>query len=242
MTPLERAAFFTVHCDLPREGPGEAADVHWAIDQLGLSGAVDVLDAGCGPGADLEVFAQALPEARITGLDKIDDFAKSAANRVAKFGLRVSAAQGDMSKITGPYDLIWCAGALYFMGVTTGLQTWKSSLQSGGAVVFSEPVLRTTPATPGAQAFWEEYPQITDLKGINAQVSAAGYTTCAHRMIVGAPWQAYYDPMQTRIDMLRAQNPDAALTKALDENQLEIDRWRAAKDDVAYALMIVKPA
>lgn len=107
MSPEERDAFFTVHRDLPREGPGEAADVRWALDQLGLSGPIDVLDAACGPGADLVELADALPQARI--------------------------------------------------------------------------------------------------------------------------------------DMLRGQSPDTALRAALDENQLEIDRWHAAQDDISYALLIAVP-
>ncbi len=241
MTPDAREAFFTVHRDLPREGPGTPGDVHWALGQLGLSGDVRILDAGCGPGADLETLADALPEARLHGLDGVEHFVNSAKERVARFGPRVSVSQGDMSAITGPYDLIWCAGALYFLGVTEGLQIWRKALQSGGAVVFSEPVLLSTPATDGARRFWHEYPQITDLDGIKARVDQAGFTTRAHRMIVGAPWQAYYEPMQSRIDMLRDDTPDAALIAALDENQQEIDHWMAAKDDIAYALLIVSP-
>lgn len=242
MTPAERAAFFTVHRDLPREGPGEAADVHWALSQLDLSGAVDVLDAACGPGADLVTLAAALPEARITGIDKVAQFANAARSRVAGYGPRVAVRAGDMTRLDHSYDLIWCAGALYFTGVTEGLRGWRSALNPGGAVAFSEPVLRNTAPDAAVLAFWEEYPQITDLDGIVARVEAAGFAVQAHRMIAGAPWEAYYAPMQARIDMLRRRNPDAALRAALDENQREIDRWRAAPDQIAYALVIATPA
>ncbi|MEM6372730.1 MAG: class I SAM-dependent methyltransferase [Pseudomonadota bacterium] len=239
MTPDENAAFFTVHRDLPREGPGEAADVHWALEQLDLSGTVDVLDAACGPGADLEVLADALPQARLTGIEMTPHFASAARERVARFGPRATAREGDMRDPGGPYDLIWCAGALYFLGVTDGLRGWRTALKPGGVVAFSEPVLLRD--TPGGRAFWEEYPQITQLDGIIAQAADAGYRTLAHRIIVGAPWQTYYDPMQARIDMLRAQAPDEALSAALEENQREIDLWRAARDDIAYALLVVLP-
>ena len=240
MSPEERAAFFTVHCDLPREGPGEAADVLWALGHLNATGPLDVMDAACGPGADLMTLAKALPDATITGIEKTPHFVIEAQARTADYAPRVSVIEGDMAQPGGPYDLIWCAGAVYFLGVTEGLKIWRTALKSGGAVVFSEPVL-LGPRTPEVAAFWEEYPQITDLDGIIARVEAAGYSARAHRMIVGAPWDAYYAPMQTRIDALRGQNPDAALTAALDENQLEIDRWRAAPDQIAYALLIVTP-
>jgi trans-aconitate methyltransferase len=241
MSPEERDAFFTVHHDLPREGPGEAADVRWALDQLGLSGSVDVLDAACGPGADLVELADALPQARIMGMELVPHFVAAAQARVADYSDRVTAIEADMRTLDSTYDLIWCAGALYFLGVTEGLQGWRSALKDGGAVVFSEPVLLGSPPSDATLAFWAEYPQITDLDGIIARVSAAGYRVQGHRMIVGAPWRSYFTPLQARIDMLRGQSPDAALGAALDENQLEIDRWHAAPDDIAYALLIAVP-
>ncbi|WP_299725406.1 class I SAM-dependent methyltransferase [uncultured Tateyamaria sp.] len=242
MTPEEIEAFFNIHRDLPREGPGEAADVHWAVEQLGLKGPLDVLDAACGPGADTLVLAEALPEATITAMEKTPQFVTEARARIAHLDPRVRAVEGDMAKPGGRYDLIWCAGALYFLGVTAGLQGWRDALKPGGAVAFSEPVLLETPPSDPARAFWEEYPQITDLAGITAQVTAAGYSVQAHRMIVGAPWETYYAPMQARIDMLRGQGPNDVLSAALDENQLEIDRWRAGRDQIAYALLIVNSA
>lgn len=242
MSPEAMEAFFTVHRDLPREGPGLPEDVAWALTHLGLSGPVDVLDAACGPGADLLTLAELLPDARIEGIEKTPHFMDEAQARVADHALRVTARFGDMAAVTGPYDLIWCAGALYFLGVTEGLRGWRAALKRGGAVVFSEPVLLHTPPSAEVQAFWEEYPQITDLGGIVARVEAAGFTVGDSRMIVGAPWAAYYTPMQARLDMLRAQNPDAALRGAIAENQLEIDRWQAARDDIAYALLIATPA
>ena len=106
--------------------------------------------------------------------------------------------------------------------------------------MFSEPVLLSAP-TKQTTAFWQEYPQITDLEGIVARVEAAGFTAHAYRTIVGAPWTAYYTSLQARIDVLRTQNPDVTLAAALDDSQLEIDRWRAAPDQIAYALLIVTP-
>ena len=241
MTPEQIDAFLTLHRDLHREGPGEPADVHWALEQLGLSGPLDVLDAACGPGADTLTLAEALPEARITGVEKTAHFATEASARIAAYAPRVQAIEGDMSTPEGTYDLIWCAGALYFLGVTEGLQGWRTVQNTGGAVVFSEPVLLSTSPSDGARAFWEEYPQITDLDGINARVTAAEYAVQDHRMIVGKPWADYYGPLQARIDMLREQDPDTALNAALDEHQREIDLWRAAQDDIAYALLIVTP-
>jgi hypothetical protein len=84
-------AFFTVHRDLPREGPGEPADVLWALKTAGVPGAVTVLDAACGPGADTVTLADALPDATITGMDGIYDRVKAAGNSVTGTRLVVGA-------------------------------------------------------------------------------------------------------------------------------------------------------
>lgn len=239
---MDWASFFTVHRDLPREGPGLPEDVHWAVDRTGLSGTVDVLDAGCGPGADLETLAEVLPQAGLTGIEAQDSFVQEARVRLRRFGSRVDVRRGDMAAPGGPYDLIWCAGALYFLGVTEGLAGWRGALKPGGWVAFSEPVLLDGPQPDAAIAFWADYPSITGLDGIAERVGAAGYTIAGHRLITGAPWAAYYDPLRARIAELRARDPDAALTAALDENAREIALWEGAPDHIAYALMLVRPA
>ncbi|MEM8655082.1 MAG: class I SAM-dependent methyltransferase [Pseudomonadota bacterium] len=240
MTPEEWAAFMDARAGLPRQGPGAADDVCWAVDRLQLSGAVDVFDAGCGPGDDSVTLAEGLPEARIRAVDTAEPFVAQARARLGRFGDRVRVEQGSMAEPGGPYDLIWCAGALYFLGVTEGLRLWREALKPGGYVVFSEPV-KLGVLSAEAAAFWEEYPAITDLDGIADRVAAAGYRVLDHRMIAGAPWAAYYDPLQARNDQLRKTATDPLVLAAAAENQTEIDRWRAAPDEIAYALLIVAP-
>ena len=50
----------------------------------------------------------------------------------------------------GPFDLIWCAGAVYFEGITECLQAWAPALKPGGAVAFSEVCWFTDTPDPGA--------------------------------------------------------------------------------------------
>ncbi|KUJ85941.1 hypothetical protein AVO45_02910 [Ruegeria marisrubri] len=235
-------AFFTLHKDLPREGPGCAEDVLWALERAGLSGEVTVCDAGCGPGADLEVLAEALPLARLTGIEKPPQFVKEARARCARFGDRVRVIEGDMAEPGGPYDLIWSAGAIYFLGVTEGLQAWRDALTPSGWVAFSEPVRIPGPQSEAAREFWAEYPALTDLEGVTARISQAGYEVVDHRLIIGEPWETYYAPLRQRILELRAQGPDDALVEVLDAHEREISLWEAAREQIAYALFLVRPA
>lgn len=238
---MDWQAFFTIHSNLPREGPGSPEDVIWAIENSGLSGEVDVLDAGCGPGADLVTLARILPGARLTGIEAHAGFVTAARARVARFAPRVVVREGDMARPGGPYDFIWCAGALYFLGVTEGLRLWRAALRAGGWVAFSEPVLPDGARPEAVDAFWAEYPQITPIEGIRDRVRAAGYLVENERLIVGAPWAAYYEPLKARIAALRASDASPALLAALEDAAREIALWEAARDHIAYALLLVRP-
>lgn len=240
MSDLTRnEAFLTLYTDLAREGPGAPADLGWALSVAATPQLARICDAGCGSGADTVTLAKERPKAQIDAVDTIAQFVAAAQKRVAPFGARVQVRQGDMASIDGPYDLIWCAGALYFLGVTEGLSKWRKALAPGGAVAFSEPCLLSRPSA-AARAFWAEYPQITDVAGIRARVGAAGYRVLGEQMQVGDAWEAYYIPMARRIEKLRPQ-ARGALAEALDEAEREIARWKAAPSEIAYALMVVAP-
>ena len=233
-------AFFTVHRDMPRQGPGCAEDVEWALKVAGVSGKARVVDAGCGPGADLLTLATLLPEARITGIDATAHLADEARKAVALLD-NVDVVTGDMARLDAPVDFIWCAGALYFLGIEAGLRGWAPALAPMGHVAFSDPVLITA-KTGDVAAFWEEYPQITDWQGIEDRVAAAGWQVKDKRLIIGAPWQHYYDPMEARIAKLRVGTPDAPLQEALDAAAREAALWRANQDAIAYMLVVAEPA
>lgn len=235
---MSASPFWTVHRDLPREGPGEAADVAWAADVAGLPMDARIADVACGPGADVAAWLTAAPEGHVTAIDKTAHFVEAVR---AAYGddPRVTPVRGDMAALTGPYDLIWCAGAVYFMGVGPALTAWRAALAPGGVVAFSEPCLFADPPSAQALAFWEGDPVDTP-EGIAARIASAGYETLATRRVSDAAWDAYYVPMKLRIAMLR-EGADAALNAALDQAQAEAEAWASVKGETGYLLSVVRP-
>lgn len=235
------SAFFTVHQDLPREGPGDRESLDWALAQTSLAPDAHILDAACGPGADLMHLKSHVPHGRVIGIDAHAPFVAAATARCAgQAGIRVT--QGDMADPGGPYDMIWCAGALYFLGVERGLTLWRSALASGGIVAFSEPVILSDPLPAGARDFWEGYAGLTDEAGIRAAAAAAGYTVRATRVLPDAAWEAYYTPLSARIDALRATGPDADLRAVLDAAAAEVAQWRTYRRDTGYLQVVAQLA
>lgn len=237
----EMQAFFQLHRDLPREGPGEAADVAWAASLLDLPPKAQIADVACGPGGDVAALLAVAQGAQITALDKTAHFVEEARARWASEP-RVTLLKADMARIANRYDLIWCAGAVYFMGVEAALRAWRKSLQPQGAIAFSEACWFTGTPSARAQALWDrEYPAMTDEAGVSAQIEAAGYRIIGQRRLGDAAWEAYFGPLDARIEMLRGQ-ADPALHDVLDAAAEEVACWRAHRDEYGYLLSVVAPA
>lgn len=235
---MTRSPFFQLHSDLPREGPGDRASLDWALDVAQIKSDARILDAACGPGADISGLLAHAPRGHVTALDRQSHFID-----------QVRAAHGDDPRVTpvvgdmgappgGPYDLIWCAGALYFLGVEAGLTAWRGALSPGGIVAFSEPAYFTDTPLDGARVFWGGHPTQTQ-PAIRAGVAAAGYQVLATAPLSDAGWEAYYTPMDARIAQLRA-TADPALTDVLDEAMREAALWRTHRAETGYLMVVAR--
>ena len=232
------SGFFTLHRDLPREGPGGAADVIWALAQLPVPGRV--ADLACGPGVDLVTLAQALPKSVLPGIARQAHFVAAAQAQVAGFGARVTVEQGDMAKPGGSHDLIWWAGAIYFPGIAAALGLWRAAPAPGGHVAFSLPVLLQSPPGRIVEAFWQDEGEIATEAAIRAAVSGAEWREMATRVIVGAPWAAHYGPMAARNAAL-LPGADADLGSVLADGAGEVFLWQQEPGEIACLLAVVAP-
>jgi SAM-dependent methyltransferase len=238
VTPKQ--AFFSLHCDLPREGPGSRQDLDWAVKLANLAADARILDAGCGPGADIEGLLAQAQKGHITAVEKHLPFIE-AVN--ARWGgdKRVAAVVGDMREPTGPFDFVWCAGALYFLGVEKGLPLLGSKLAAGGAIAFSDLVYLAAKPPPKLRRYLEaEVPLMRTQSELSDAIRDAKYNSLGQRVLPNTSWENYYSPMEQRIEELR---PDAGveLSEVLDEAENEIAMWRRYSDQFGYVLSVVRP-
>ncbi len=232
-------SFFTLYSDLAREGPGEAANVAWAMAQVNVPEDATICDVACGSGADIAALLAACPGGHVSALDAQAHFINEARARVAG-DKRVSLRVGDMGQIGGPYDFIWCAGAVYFLGVSEALNLWRPALKPGGVIAFSEPCWWCDDPSKQSRKNWAEYGAMTDRLGIARRIDAAGYETLATRRLSTRAWAEYYTPLAARIDLLRP-GADQDLLAVLNESAREIAVWRAYGDESGYLLSVVRP-
>lgn len=208
-----------------------------------------VLDLGCGPGAQTTALALALPEARVVAVDVLSPMVEEAGRRIIEYGIedRVVAVVGDMAAppvAAGSQDLIWCEGAIYHLGVTEALRTWRPLLRPGGTVAFTESVWLVDPLPLEVRDWWSsEYPAITDTAGTLLRIEAASYRTVASFVLpASAWWDEYYQPMQDRLDGLRSRRPhDPVAAEVVAGAETEIDLFRRFSDCYSYAFFVVQP-
>jgi SAM-dependent methyltransferase len=239
------ALFFTLHSGLPHEGPGSRDDTLRALALTGLVGPLEVLDIGCGPGPASLVLLEALPQARVTGVDAHAAFLEAARGRVAAagHGARFAAVEADMAALPfapGRFDLLWCEGAAYIPGVARALRLWRPLLRPGGRVAFSEAVWLVPEPHPAARAVWAEYPEMTDIAGTQARVVRAGWRLIGWFVLSEAAWEAYFGPLGARVAALAPAH--GAEAPALAEAACEIALRRSHGDDYGYAFFVAEPA
>ena len=232
-------AFLTLHRNLPREGPGEPADVAWVGQQVQLPENALICDIACGPGADIGPLLELAPGASVVAIDHNPQFLGQVAD-VWTGDPRVDVRLADMTVPGGRYDLIWCAGAAYFHGVRISLETWRTSLTNDGVIAFSEPCFWNDPPSEIVAEIWSGYPEMSGEAGIAERVEAAGYETIATRRLADSAWEAYYGPLLERMNELY-QDADDDLRAVLREAAAEIAAWNEYGDEFGYLLSVVRP-
>lgn len=103
------------------------------------TGAVRVLDAGCGTGVGTEYIAHLNPQAEITGIDLSDRALETARERCRRSGAKNAQFQTlsiyDVGQLPGSFDWINCVGVLHHMAdPQAGLQALAEKLAPGGLI------------------------------------------------------------------------------------------------------------
>ena len=247
---LERATalFFELFSGLPRQGPGNAASTRRALGLVpGVGPGTRVLDIGCGTGAQTLVLANCSP-ARIVAIDNHPPFIDALNREARELGItdRLEARVADMHSLDfadGSFELIWCEGAIYNVGVETGLRDWRRVLRRNGHVALTEVCWRKPEPPAECTAFWSrEYPAIRDTSALLEAADACGYETVGHFPLpASAWWDDYYRPLQDKVTAFRKRHGDAPDAQELaDRCQHEIDIWHAYSEFYGYEFLVLR--
>ncbi len=242
------AIFFEIHCGLPREGPGDEASTLRALRLVrDLPAAPEILDVGCGPGAQTLVLAGAT-KGLVTAVDNHPPFLDVLRGRASRADLskRVRAVDASMFELPfedAAFDLIWSEGAIYQMGFDNGLRSWRRFLRPRGHIAVTEiSWLKADPPRDLAE-FWEAgYPGIRSVADNLAAVRAAGYGPVGHFVLPdSAWWDSYYTPILDKLPALREKyRDDQEALAVLDQEAIEIDLFRKYSAYYGYVFYVMR--
>ena len=242
------ALFFELFSGLPRQGPGTAASTRRALRLVPSVGPrTRVLDIGCGTGAQTLVLALSSPS-RIVAVDNHPPFIHILNREAQRLGVanRLEARVADMRRLDfadDSFNLIWCEGAIYNVGVKAGLRDWRRLLRPNGHLALTEVCWRKPDPPAECVAFWKrEYPVIRDTAALLEAVDACGYRTVGHFPLpASAWWDDYYRPLQDNLTAFRKRHPDAPVAQELaDQCQKEIDIWDACSEFYGYEFLVLR--
>lgn len=239
--------FFEMFDGLPRQGPGDATSTLRALALVpGIGPETRVLDIGCGTGEQTRVLARN-SQARFVAIDNHPPFVQELNRQATALGIadRVAARVGDMRRLEfapGSFDLIWCEGAIYVIGVEAGLRDWRRLLVPGGHVALTEVCWTKRDPPADCAAFWaQEYPAIRDASALVAVIHDCGYETVGHFPMPPSSWDDYYRPLQQNVTEFRLRREEETDAQELaDQVQREIDIWHSYSEFYAYEFFVMR--
>jgi ubiquinone/menaquinone biosynthesis C-methylase UbiE len=213
-----------------------------------LPAAPRVLDIACGPGMQTMDLARLLPDAEIVAIDTHTPFLAEVDRRARAAGVagRVRTVEADMRALPfddSSFDLLWCEGAAYLMGVAEALRAWRRLLRPGGRVALSDAVWLCPDPPAAVRRWWAEYPEMRDLAGCRALVAESGYRLLGDLILPAESWCThYYDPVATRLAELAPNYAGDPVAEAvLQEARDEIAIQRDFADTCGYAFLVAAP-
>lgn len=237
-------AFFELHRDLSREGPGSDASTRDAIARLPpLGDTPRVLDVGCGPGAQALVLARTW-ETKVVALDPVPSFLEQVRRRAEMEGLadRIETREGSLLDVqeAEAFDLVWSEGALYFVGIERALGHIWDLLAPGGVVAFSDLVRTVDDVPPAVRAAFEpELGTIVDVDEGRDRVRQAGFIPVDAFVLPRSDWtEGYYGPLMQRVERLEQGGPSSALAAHLVDARAEAELYAEHGHTYSYAFYI----
>lgn len=161
-----------------------------------------IVEFGCGNGISTIDLAR-LGGVPVTAIDNCAPFLSQLKDKIDKLGLGQQVQVLDQSMDAAwpeetRFDLIWCEGSVYAIGLEDALKRWRKLLPQGGRIAVSDLVWIASEPALEAKRYWEN--QGLGLR--NCDEARALFTSLGYRMIddfvfPNRDWQNYYQPLKS---------------------------------------------
>lgn len=184
----------------------------------------------------------------ILAIDSCDEYLEVLRERVEKASLsdRLTIKNADMAALDlheASFDLIWCEGAAYLMGVPEALKAWRPLLHDRGYLAFTELVwLDDHPDSEAAEFFRGEYPAMTSVSAIKSIIHQTGYVSIGDFTLPDSDWfDNYYAPLEAKLPALeRKYQGDKDALAIIAKTKVEIDMRKRFSHSYGYHFFVIR--
>lgn len=235
------AAFMGVFSGLDYWGPGSTQITEQVLASLPIRPR-SILEVGCGNGVATLVLAKQ-SSARITALDTDEGALERLRARATAAHLvdRIDTLCLDMAKLpelSASFDVIWAEGSAYIIRVERALKDWRSLLEPGGVLVFSDLVWRTEAPPDDLRSYWaSEYPAMTRVPVRLAQARRAGFRVLGHFDMGREAMDNYFRPLEARVAEMKRRLEG---TRVLDDLRAELAAYHTCDGIVSYEMFVLQ--
>lgn len=247
---MRETYFYEAFEGLSRLAPGSEHSTKTAISMVNIprEKKINILDIGCGAGAQTLLLAEMFPNAQIKAIDTSEQSLAVLRSRLANKGLseRVDVLNLSMFDMDFPletFDIIWAEGSIYIAGFQRGLKEWHPFLKQGGYLVCSEiSWLHPNPAIE-CKEFWEQgYSEMNIIPTKIIQIEDAQYSYHSSFVLPKEDWtEEYYKPLEKNLLKMKEkyEGNDIAL-EIVDMLQQEINLYNQHYLDYSYVFYVMK--
>ncbi|MCO4759006.1 MAG: methyltransferase, partial [Oceanospirillaceae bacterium] len=118
------------------------------------------------------------------------------------------------------------------------LKEWKTLLEDGGVLVFSDLVWFTNSPSEEVAAYWEKaYPEMATVDERVKQSETEGYEVVESFTLNEEAWSAYFEPLQARVHSVKGEMIGSPALKDIEE---ELAICRQYPDEFGYQMFVLR--
>ena len=228
--------------DLKRLAPGSDESTLKVLDLIDINkdSEMDVLEVGCGVGADTLVLADYFKNSTIEAIDLFPHYLNVLNEEIKDRGLesRVFSYEMDMNDLdfaNEEIDLLFSHASVEIMGFKKALNRWKRVIRSDGYLVCSDLCWIKRPSKESADFWKNNYDGIDTIENKISQIEKLGFEYVNHFVLDKSEFGSYYSQLESNLDKLKS---DKSAKDFIENLKKEI---RISKnDDYSYVYFIMR--
>lgn len=214
---MDNCSVFKIFESLPRLGGGDDEHTKKAFSRITdlPPGGGEILDVGCGKGAQTMALARLCQSCRIRAVDIHQPYLDALEEKIKAEGYSgriktVCASMDDLPFDKESFDIIWAEGCASIIGIEQAVRYWKKFLKRGGSIMISDIFWFTKTPSEEAREFFAEYhpTMMTEEEGFQI-IRNAGLELVGSFRLPSHVWEeSFYGQLRERFGKLDEEYAD----------------------------------